>query len=34
MAKIGADLDKRRLFNFYYLKEAIKDCVSVSKRAD
>ena len=31
MAKIGADLDRRSLFNFYYLKKVIKDCVIASE---
>jgi len=34
MAKIGADLDRRSLFNFYCLKEAVKDQVSVNEGAN
>ena len=34
MAKIGADLDRRNLFNFYRLKEAIEDWFNVSKGVD
>ena len=34
MAKIGADLDRCNLFNFYQLKKAIEDQFNVSKRAD
>jgi len=31
MAKIGADLDRRSLFDFYYLKKAIESQVSTSE---
>ena len=34
MAKIGADPDRRNLFNFYRLKRAIEDRFNVSKGAD
>ena len=34
MAKTGADLDRRNLFNFYRLKGAIEDWFNVSKGAD
>ena len=34
MAKTEADLDRRSLFNFYRLKEAVEDRVSINKGAD
>jgi len=34
MAKIGADPDRRSLFNFYCLKKAIEGRVSVSEGAE
>jgi len=34
MAKAKSNLDRRRLFNFYYFKKAIEDRVSVNKGAD
>ena len=34
MAKTGADLDRRSLFNFYCLKEVVENRVSVNKGAN
>ena len=34
MAKTGADLDRRSLFNFYRLKRAIEDRFNASKGVD
>ena len=34
MAKTGADLDRRSLFNFYRLKGAVEDRFNISKGAD
>ena len=34
MAKTGADLDRRSLFNFYQLKGAIEDWFNASKGAN
>ena len=34
MAKIGADPDRRNLFNFSRLKRAIEDRFNISKGAD
>ena len=34
MAKIGADLDRRNLFNFYRLKGAIEDRFNISEGAN
>jgi len=34
MAKIGADPDRRKLFNFYYFKEVVKNYINTSKRAN
>jgi len=34
MAKTGADPDRRSLFDFYCLKEAVENRVSVNEGAD
>ena len=34
MAKTGANLDRRNLFNFYWLKKAIENRFNTSKGAD
>ena len=34
MAKTGADLDRRNLFNFYWLKGAIEDWFNTSEEVD
>ena len=34
MAKTGADLDRRNLFNFYWLKKAVKNRFNASKGVD
>ena len=34
MAKTGADLDRRNLFNFYQLKRAVENRFNISKGVD
>jgi len=34
MAKMGANPDRRSLFNFYHFKETIEDQVSATEAAD